>query len=70
MPKNREKQKLNKKVGQMEERLNAKTEWDIKDPTPVQMVESINGTWNGIPTSICKGIVKERGSSVPVIEYV
>lgn len=54
----------------MEERLNAKTEWDIKDPTPVQMVESINGTWNGIPTSICKGIVKERGSSVPVIEYV
>lgn len=41
MPKNREKQKLNKKVGQMEERLNAKTEWDIKDPTPQQAVDNI-----------------------------
>ena len=33
----REKQQMERK----EERLNAKTEWDIKDPTPQQAVDNI-----------------------------
>ena len=41
MPKNREKQKMRKKLGQIEERLNAKTEWNVSDPTPLQAVKNI-----------------------------
>jgi hypothetical protein len=36
--KNRERQKANKRK---EERLNLKTEWGIKDPTPKEAVENI-----------------------------
>lgn len=43
MPKNREKQKLNKKVGQMEERLERKNEFDLKDLTPYNAVKIMQG---------------------------
>ena len=36
--KNRERQKANKRK---EERLNLKTEWGVKDPTPKEAVENI-----------------------------
>lgn len=41
MAKNRDRQKMNKKVGQVEERLNSKTEWSTKDPTPQEAVNNI-----------------------------
>lgn len=48
MGKSRDKQRFNKKLGQIdeklikvEERLNAKTEWNISDPTPLGAVDNI-----------------------------
>jgi len=41
MPKNRERQKANKKKFQNEEKLNSTNAWGISDPTPMQMVNGI-----------------------------
>lgn len=43
MPKNREKQKIRKKVGQMEESLEKKNEFGLKDLTPYNAVRIMQG---------------------------
>ena len=43
MPKNREKRKMRKKVGQMEEKLERKNEFDLKDLTPYNAVRTMQG---------------------------